>query len=130
MPIAASNQKKGSPLKNRTRICLVERDCFNDCMIACTLGPLGPQRQYHPGWRSGKPLPVAAFALLFGRKRLPGLLIGGIKEAGEMLDFCGAHSITADVEILLIQQINEVCERQQKSDVPYRFSIDMASLKK
>jgi len=77
-----------------------------------------------------KPLPVAAFALLFGRKSLSGSLIGGIKETQEMLDFCGAHNITADVEIIPIQQINEAYERLLKSDVKYRFSIDMASLKK
>ncbi len=77
-----------------------------------------------------KPLPVAAFALLFGRKSLSGSLIGGIKETQEMLDFCGAHNITADVEIIPIQQVNEAYERLLKSDVKYRFSIDMASLKK
>lgn len=77
-----------------------------------------------------KPLPVSAFALLFGRKSLSGSLIGGIKETQEMLDFCGEHNITADVEIMPIQQINEAYERLLKSDVKYRFSIDMASLKK
>lgn len=75
------------------------------------------------------PLQVSAFALLFGRKRLSGSLIGGIKETQEMLDFCGAHNITADVEIIPIQKINEAYERLVKSDVKYRFSIDMASLK-
>jgi len=75
------------------------------------------------------PLQVSAFALLFGRKRLSGSLIGGIKETQEMLDFCGAHNITADVEVIPIQQVNEAYERLGKSDVKYRFSIDMASLK-
>ena len=76
-----------------------------------------------------KPLPVSAFALLFGRRSLSGSMIGGIKETQEMLDFCGAHDITADVEVIPIQQVNEAYERMLKSDVKYRFSIDMASLK-
>jgi uncharacterized zinc-type alcohol dehydrogenase-like protein len=75
------------------------------------------------------PLAVSAFALLFGRKSLSGSLIGGIKETQEMLDFCGAHNITADVEVIPIQQVNEAYERLVKSDVKYRFSIDMASLR-
>lgn len=76
-----------------------------------------------------KPLAVSSFALLFGRRSLSGSLIGGIRETQEMLDFCGAHSITADVEIIPIQRINQAYERLLKSDVKYRFSIDMASLK-
>jgi uncharacterized zinc-type alcohol dehydrogenase-like protein len=76
-----------------------------------------------------KPLPVSSFALLFGRKSLSGSLIGGIAETQEMLDFCGKHGITADVEVIPIQKINEAYERMLKSDVKYRFSIDMASLK-
>ncbi|MEE4272912.1 MAG: NAD(P)-dependent alcohol dehydrogenase [Thermoanaerobaculales bacterium] len=75
-----------------------------------------------------KPLPVSAFALLFGRKSVSGSLIGGIAETQEMLDFCGEHGIIADVEIIPIQKINEAYERMLKSDVKYRFSIDMASL--
>jgi len=76
-----------------------------------------------------KPLPVGAFGLLFGRRSLSGSLIGGIAETQEMLDFCGEHGITADVEVIPIQKINEAYERMLKSDVKYRFSIDMASLK-
>ncbi len=76
-----------------------------------------------------KPLPVSSFALLFGRKSLSGSLIGGIAETQEMLDFCGEHGITADVEIIPIQDINKAYERMLESDVKYRFSIDMASLK-
>jgi len=76
-----------------------------------------------------KPLEVSAFALLFGRRSLSGSLIGGLKETQEMLDFCGTHNITADVEIIPIQKVNEAYERLLKSDVKYRFSIDMASLK-
>jgi len=75
------------------------------------------------------PLQVSAFALLFGRKSLSGSLIGGIKETQEMLDFCGEHNITSDVEVIPIQKVNEAYERLVKSDVKYRFSIDMASLK-
>ena len=76
-----------------------------------------------------KPMPVSAFALLFGRKSISGSLIGGIKETQEMLDFCGEHDITADVEIIPMQQINEAYERMLRSDVKYRFSIDMNSLR-
>jgi len=76
-----------------------------------------------------KPLAVSAFALLFGRKSVSGSLIGGIAETQEMLDFCGEHNITADVEVIAIQKVNEAYERMLKSDVKYRFSIDMASLK-
>ncbi|MDX2266687.1 MAG: NAD(P)-dependent alcohol dehydrogenase [Bryobacter sp.] len=76
-----------------------------------------------------KPLPISSFALLFGRKSLAGSLIGGLKETQEMLDFCGEHNITSDVEVIPIQQVNEAYERLQKSDVKYRFVIDMASLK-
>lgn len=76
-----------------------------------------------------KPLPVSAFALLVGRRSLAGSLIGGIAETQEMLDFCGAHNITADVEVIPIQKANEAYERLLKSDVKYRFCIDMASLK-
>jgi uncharacterized zinc-type alcohol dehydrogenase-like protein len=76
-----------------------------------------------------KPFPVSAFGLLFGRKSISGSLIGGIAETQEMLDFCGRHGITADVEVIPIQDVNEAYERLLKSDVKYRFSIDMASLK-
>jgi uncharacterized zinc-type alcohol dehydrogenase-like protein len=75
------------------------------------------------------PAPVSAFGLLFGRKSVSGSLIGGIRETQEMLDFCGEHGITADVEVIPIQKVNEAYERMLKSDVKYRFSIDMASLK-
>ena len=76
-----------------------------------------------------KPLAVAAFSLLFGRRSLSGSPIGGIAETQEMLDFCGDHNVTADVEVVPIQKVNEAYERLLKSDVKYRFSIDMASLK-
>ncbi len=76
-----------------------------------------------------KPLSVAAFGLLFGRKSLSGSPIGGTVETQQMLDFCGEHNITADVEIIPIQKVNEAYERLLKSDVKYRFVIDMASLK-
>jgi uncharacterized zinc-type alcohol dehydrogenase-like protein len=76
-----------------------------------------------------KPLPVAVFGLLFGRRSLSGSAIGGIAETQEMLDFCGAHNIVADVEVVGVQQINEAYARMLKSDVKYRFTIDMATLK-
>jgi uncharacterized zinc-type alcohol dehydrogenase-like protein len=64
-----------------------------------------------------------------GRRRLAGSAIGGIAETQEMLDFCGKHNITADVEVIPIQKVNEAYERLMKSDVKYRFAIDIASLK-
>jgi alcohol dehydrogenase (NADP+) len=76
-----------------------------------------------------KPLSVPAFALIPGRRSLSGSPIGGIPETQEMLDFCGQHNITADVEVIPMQKVNEAYERLLKSDVKYRFSIDMASLK-
>ena len=75
------------------------------------------------------PLAVSSFGLLMGRRSLSGSLIGGLPETQEMLDFCGAHGITADVEVIPIQKVNEAYERLVKGDVKYRFSIDMASLK-
>ncbi len=75
------------------------------------------------------PLAVSAFSLLMGRRSLSGSLIGGIAETQEMLDFCGKGNITADVEVIPIQKVNEAYERLLKSDVKYRFSIDMASLR-
>lgn len=76
-----------------------------------------------------KPLPVLPFNLIMGRRSISGSNIGGIAETQEMLDFCGKHNITADVEVIPIQKVNEAYERMLKSDVKYRFSIDMASLK-
>ncbi|MEP0855174.1 NAD(P)-dependent alcohol dehydrogenase [Trichocoleus sp. DQ-U1] len=76
-----------------------------------------------------KPLDVAAFSLIMSRRSLSGSMIGGIAETQEMLDFCGEHNITADVEVIPIQKVNEAYERLLKSDVKYRFVIDMASLK-
>ena len=75
-----------------------------------------------------QPLKVAAFSLIAGRRSLSGSSIGGIRETQEMLDFCGEHNITSDVEVIPIQKINEAYDRLAKSNVKYRFSIDMASL--
>ena len=75
------------------------------------------------------PPPVQTFSLLRGRRSIAGSTIGGIRETQEMLDFCGKHGITSDVEVIPIQKVNEAYERLVKSDVKYRFSIDMASLK-
>ncbi len=76
-----------------------------------------------------KPLGISAFGLIVGRRSVSGSMIGGIPETQEMLDFCGHHNITADVEVIPIQKVNEAYERLLKSDVKYRFSIDMSSLK-
>jgi uncharacterized zinc-type alcohol dehydrogenase-like protein len=76
-----------------------------------------------------KPLAVAAFSLIMKRRQLAGSTIGGIRETQEMLDFCGEKGIAADIELIRIQQINEAYERLLKSDVKYRFVIDIASLR-
>jgi len=76
-----------------------------------------------------KPLPLAAFSIIPARRQLSGSMIGGIPETQEMLDFCGQHGITSDIEMIPIQKINEAYERMLRSDVKYRFVIDMASLK-
>ena len=75
------------------------------------------------------PLPVAAFNLILPRRIFTGSAIGGIPETQEMLDFCAAHKIVSDIELIPIQKINEAWERLVKQDVKYRFVIDMASLK-
>jgi uncharacterized zinc-type alcohol dehydrogenase-like protein len=72
---------------------------------------------------------INTMPLIMGRKAVAGSVIGGIAETQEMLDFCGKHGITADVEMIQIQEINEAYERMIKSDVKYRFVIDMQSLK-
>ena len=75
-----------------------------------------------------EPCTLAAGSLVIGRKRLAGSLIGGIRETQEMLDFCAAHQIAADVEVIDIAEINAAYERMLRSDVRYRFVIDIASL--
>jgi len=76
-----------------------------------------------------EPLAVPAFSLIMRRRSFSGSAIGGIAETQEMLDFCGENNIAADVEVIPIQKVNEAYERLLRSDVKYRFSIDMASLK-
>ena len=76
-----------------------------------------------------KPMAVSAFGLIIRRRSLSGSPIGGLPETQEMLDFCGKHNLTSDVETIPIQKVNEAYERLLKSDVKYRFAIDMASLK-
>ena len=75
-----------------------------------------------------QPLPVGMFGLILRRRQLAGSVIGGIAETQEMLDFCAAHDIVSDIELIPIQKINEAYERLLKSDVKYRFVIDMKSL--
>jgi uncharacterized zinc-type alcohol dehydrogenase-like protein len=79
------------------------------------LGPLDPTLNTAP--------------MVFRRKTLAGSLIGGLKETQEMLDFCSEHGVTSDVEVIKMAEINEAYERMLKSDVKYRFVIDIASLK-
>lgn len=77
----------------------------------------------------GAPVPVGVFSLLFKRRQLAGTLIGSLAETQEMLDFCADHGITADVEVIPVQAINDAYARLAKGDVKYRFVIDMASLR-
>jgi uncharacterized zinc-type alcohol dehydrogenase-like protein len=76
-----------------------------------------------------EPSPLAAGVLIMGRRRLTGSLIGGIRETQEMLDFCAAHNVASDVEVIAIQDVNTAYERLVTNDVRYRFVIDLASLK-
>ncbi len=76
-----------------------------------------------------EPLEIGAFNVIAGRRSFSGSNIGGIAETQEMLDFCAEHNITADIELINMQQVNEAFERLGKGDVKYRFVIDMASLK-
>ena len=76
-----------------------------------------------------KEVPMSAFPLIMGRKSLAGSLIGGIKETQEMLDFCAKHNLSPEIETIPMDQVNEAYERVIKSDVRYRFVIDIASLK-
>ena len=74
------------------------------------------------------PAPVAALALIFGRRTLSGSLIGGIQETQEMLDFCAGHHLAADIELIPVQDINEAYERMLRGDVRYRFVLDIRTL--
>ena len=85
-----------------------------------TLCLVGAPQEPHPA--------PEVFNLIFKRRQLAGSLIGGIRETQEMLDFCAEHGIVSDIELIPIQQINEAYERMLRSDVKYRFVIDMASL--
>jgi uncharacterized zinc-type alcohol dehydrogenase-like protein len=85
-----------------------------------TLCMLGAPAQPHPS--------PGVFNLLFGRRRIAGSLIGGIRETQEMLDFCAEHGITSDIELIAMADINTAYERMLKSDVKYRFVIDMGTL--
>jgi alcohol dehydrogenase (NADP+) len=93
------------------------------------LGMLKPQSTMVVVGVPPQPTPVQAFSLISGNKRLAGSLIGGIAQTQEVLDYCGAHKIVSDVEIIPIQKINQAYERMLKGDVRYRFVIDIASLK-
>jgi len=95
-------------------IATLKRD--GDYVIVGQLTPLTP--------------PVQPGALISGRKSVAGSLIGGIAETQEMLDFCGKHGIVSDVEMIPIQDVNKAYDRMLKSDVRYRFVIDMESLKR
>jgi D-arabinose 1-dehydrogenase-like Zn-dependent alcohol dehydrogenase len=86
----------------------------------------------HTGFDAEPRVEVVVWRRLLNHRilaRLSGSPIGGIPETQEMLDFCGKHNITADVEVIPIQKVNEAYERLLRSDVKYRFSIDMASFR-
>ena len=75
-------------------------------------------------------IPVGAFSLVTNRRSLSGSMIGGVAETQEMLDYCAENNIVSDIEVIPIQQVNEAYDRVLKSNVKYRFVIDMASLNK
>ena len=75
-----------------------------------------------------EPIQASPFPLLFQRRNIAGSIIGGIAETQEMLDFCADHNITSDVEVIAMKDINQAFERMEKSDVKYRFVIDLATL--
>jgi uncharacterized zinc-type alcohol dehydrogenase-like protein len=77
---------------------------------------------------SPEPLPLGPFPLIMGRRSLAGSLVGGLPETQEVLDFCAAKNITADVETVAIQKVDEAYERMLRGDVRYRFTIDLATL--
>jgi uncharacterized zinc-type alcohol dehydrogenase-like protein len=93
-------------------IALLKRDC--------TMTLVGAPEHPHPA--------PNVFGLIFKRRRLGGSLIGGIRETQEMLDFCAEHGIVSDIEMIAMKDINAAYERMLKSDVKYRFVIDMATL--
>ena len=93
------------------------------------LGMLRPQGAMVIVGIPPEPIPLSAWSLIAGNRRLAGSAIGGIPETQEMLDYCARHEIGADVEVIPIQKVNEAYERMVRNDVRYRFVIDMASLK-
>ena len=92
------------------------------------LGMLRPQAAMVLVGVPPEPTPVSAPSLIGGNKRLAGSMIGGIPETQEMLDYCAAHEVAADVEVIPIQEINGAYERMLRNDVRYRFVIDLGSL--
>ena len=100
-----------APLDLNTYVGLLRRD---GTMVLLGVPPEAPTLQ--------------AFALIGGRRRVAGSLIGGIAETQEMLDFCGAHELMADVEVIPMAKINEAYERMLKGDVRYRFVIDLKTV--
>ena len=93
------------------------------------LGMLRPQGAMVIVGIPPEPIPVSAWSLIAGNRRLAGSAIGGIPETQEMLDYCARHEIGADVEVIPIQKVNEAYDRMIRNDVRYRFVIDLASLK-
>src|SRR5437899_7659533 len=92
------------------------------------LGMLRPQAAMVIVGIPPEPIPLSAWSLIAGNRRLAGSAIGGIPETQEMLDYCARHEIGADVEVIPIQKVNEAYERMVRNDVRYRFVIDLASL--
>jgi uncharacterized zinc-type alcohol dehydrogenase-like protein len=94
------------------------------------LGMLRPQGAMVLVGVPPEPSPVAAFSLIAGNRRLAGSSIGGIAQTQEMLDYCAAHKIVSDIEVIPVQKINEAYDRMLRGDVRYRFVIDIESLRK
>ena len=116
--MAATSTSSSTPCRPRTTSTPTWPCCKRDGTLCLVGAPEHP----HPS--------PNVFNLIMRRRKLAGSLIGGIKETQEMLDFCGEHGIVSDIEMIRMQDINDAYERMLKSDVKYRFVIDLASLAK
>ena len=116
-----------TPLKNRFDFILDTVSAVHD--YNALLSTLRPRGTMIVVGAPSEAVPLRAFSLILGNRRLVGSLIGGIAETQRMLDHCAAHNVVSDVEVIAIDTINEAWQRVLKSDVRYRFVIDLASLK-
>ncbi len=125
--VISTDEKQMSRVKNRFELIIDTVPCAHD------INPYAPAMAVGGtlvmvGFLGGLVPPVETVPLIMGRKSVAGYVIGGIAETQEMLDYCGKQGIVSDVEVIKIQDVNEAYERMLRSDVKYRFVIDMGSL--